>query len=125
MKTKEDFRDLFNKLSPCNQTRLLDDLLQEHELKGTILKSAEEEVVLKRKKKTCPHCESKSVYKGKEEVNVVQVVTAVERNGERYLKAVESKRLSKDEIAKVLDGKLEDGTTLITDKHPSYKSYAK
>ncbi len=63
--------------------------------------------------------------KGKGEVTVVQVVAAVERNGGKYLKAVESKRLSKEEITKALDGKLADGTTLITDKHPSYKAFAK
>ncbi len=43
---------------------------------------------------------------GKEDVTVVQVVTAVERGGAKYLKAVASKRLSKNEIAKVLDDKL-------------------
>ena len=63
--------------------------------------------------------------KGKDDVTVVQVVTAVERNGKKYLKAVESKRLSKKDISKVLDGKLEDNTTLITDKHPSFKAFAK
>ncbi len=62
---------------------------------------------------------------GKEEITVVQVVTAVERKGEKYLKAVVSKRLSKEEISKALDGKLADKTTLITDKHPSYKAFAK
>lgn len=60
-----------------------------------------------------------------EEVTVVQVVTAVERKGSKYLKAVVSKRLSKEEITKALDGKLADGTTLITDKHPSYKAFTK
>jgi len=59
------------------------------------------------------------------ETTVVQVVTAVQRNGERYLRAVESKRLSSAEITKALDGKLADQTTLITDKHPSYKLFAK
>jgi transposase-like protein len=59
------------------------------------------------------------------ESTVVQVVTAVQRNGEKYLKAVESKRLSSEEITKALDGKLSDQTTLITDKHPSYKLFAK
>ncbi len=62
---------------------------------------------------------------GKEEVTVVQVVTAVERRGEKYLKAVASKRLSKEEISKALDGKLADKAILITDKHPSYKAFAK
>jgi len=56
---------------------------------------------------------------------VVQVVTAVQRNGEKYLKAVESKRLSAEEITKALGGKLADQTTLITDKHPSFKLFAK
>jgi transposase-like protein len=59
------------------------------------------------------------------ETTVVQVVTAVQRNGEKYLRAVESKRLSSEEITKALDGKLADQTTLITDKHPSYKLFAK
>ena len=63
--------------------------------------------------------------KGKGIDTTVQVVTAVSRNGDKILKAVESKRLNKKEIAKVLDGKLEDNATLITDKHPSYKAYAK
>jgi transposase-like protein len=62
---------------------------------------------------------------GKGEVTTVQVVTAVQRNGGKYLKAVASKRLSKEEIAKVLDGKLSEKTTLITDKHPSYRAFAK
>ena len=56
---------------------------------------------------------------------VVQVVTAVQRNGEKYLRAVESKRLSAQEITKAFDGKLADMTTLITDKHPSYKLFAR
>jgi transposase-like protein len=62
---------------------------------------------------------------GKEEVTVVQVVTAVERKGNKYLKAVASKRLSKEEITKALGGRLADNTTLITDKHPSYKAFVK
>ena len=42
-----------------------------------------------------------------------------------YLKAIVSKRLSKQEIEKALDGRLADHTTLITDEHPSYKAFAK
>lgn len=60
-----------------------------------------------------------------EEVSVVQVVTAVERNGEKLMKVVESKRLTQDEIEKALDGKILDGSTLITDRHPSYKAFGK
>lgn len=62
---------------------------------------------------------------GSGEVTTVQVVTAVQRNGEKYLKAVESKRLSKEDITKAMDGKLTDNATLITDRHPSYKAFAK
>jgi len=62
---------------------------------------------------------------GKDEITVVQVVTAVERKGGKYLRAVATKRLSKQEIAEVLDDKLAKNATLITDKHPSYKAYAK
>lgn len=62
---------------------------------------------------------------GSDEITTVQVVTAVQRNGDKYLKAVASKRLSEKDIEKALDGKLADNTTLITDKHPSYKAFAK
>ena len=60
-----------------------------------------------------------------DEITTVQVVTAVQRNGDKYLKAVASKRLSKEQITKALEGKLAENTVLITDKHPSYKAFAK
>jgi transposase-like protein len=56
---------------------------------------------------------------------VVQVVASVERGGEKIVKAVETKRLSADHIAKVFDQRIEPGTTLITDNHPSYKLFTK
>ncbi len=62
---------------------------------------------------------------GKEKITTVQVVTAVERKGEKYLKAVETKRLSKKDIEKVFENKLAENTTLITDKHSSFRAYAK
>ncbi len=62
---------------------------------------------------------------GKDSITVVQVVTAVERKGGKYLRAVATKRLSKQDISEVLDHRLADDATLITDKHPSYKAYAK
>tara|TARA_B100000508_G_scaffold140933_1_gene144360 strand:- start:1066 stop:1779 length:714 start_codon:yes stop_codon:yes gene_type:complete len=62
---------------------------------------------------------------GANQITVVQVVTAVERKGNKYLRAVETKRLSKEDITKALAGKLDDNSTLITDKHPSYKAFAK
>lgn len=60
-----------------------------------------------------------------QEFNVVQVVTAVERKGNKVLKVVETKRLTEDNIEKALDGKIESGATLITDKHPSYRAFGK
>ncbi len=243
MITSQEIKMMFGQLPLTSQRELLDELLQDQELQGKILKEAQEEVFDKRKKKPCPHCSSTNVYKrgkqkgvqmyhcndckkwysettgtplydiklkskwqsylrcmeqgmpikkiakelgisiqtsfdwrhkilssldqfvpeqlssevecdelelplsnkgsrnldrkprkrgndfkrnkGKEEITVVQVVTAVERNGNKYLKAIESKRLSKEEITKALGGKLADNTTLITDKHPSYKAFAK
>ena len=243
MATREEIKQLFTQLSDQSQTGLLEELLQEQELRGEVLLNASESISEKRKKKPCPHCKSEDVYKrgqqkgvlmysckvckkwysettgtplydiklknkwqsylrcmeqgmpikkiakelgisiqtsfdwrhkilssldqfvpkqlssevecdemelalsnkgsrdldrrprkrandfernqGKENVAVVQIVTAVERNGNKYLKAVATKRLSKKDIAKVLDGKLAENTILITDKHPSYKAYAK
>lgn len=61
----------------------------------------------------------------KDEVTVIQVVTAIERGGQTFLKAVETKRLSAQEITKAFDGKITDGSTLITDSHPSYRFFAK
>ena len=61
-----------------------------------------------------------------EAVSVVQVVTAIERStGKKYLKAVESKRLSEQQISKVFEDKITEGSTLITDKNPSYKPFSK
>jgi len=243
MKTIKEIKDLFDQLSARDQTQVLEDLLQTHEMQGTILTNAQETISTTRIRKPCPYCKSEKVYKrgkqngvqmyrcnvcskwyseatgtplqniklkskwpaylrcmeqgmsikkiakelgisiqtsfdwrhkilssldqfvpdqlsgvvecdemelalsnkgerqlerkprkrgsdfkrnqGKDEVTVVQIVTAVERNGEKYLKAVESKRLSKEEIAMALGGKLADGVTLITDKHPSYKPFVK
>ena len=41
------------------------------------------------------------------------------------MRAVESKRLTEKEITKALDGKISPNTILITDKHPSYKKFAR
>lgn len=60
-----------------------------------------------------------------DEITVVQVVTAVERGGETFFKAVESKRLDKEEIKLAFENKLTQGTLLITDSHPSYKAFVK
>ena len=243
MQKSEEIKTLFTQLPSSSQSELLNDLLQEHELRGELLQEAIETVSSKRKKKPCPYCTSIKVNKrgkqndvqmyqcteckkwysettgtplnniklktkwqsylrcmeqgmpiktiarelniciqtsfdwrhkilssleqfvpkelsaeiecdelelplsnkgernikrkprkrgtdfkrnkGKEDITVVQVVTAVERNGNKYLKAVESKRLSKEEIEKVFEGKLSEDAILITDKHPSYRAFAK
>jgi transposase-like protein len=243
MKTIEEIKNEFQELPGLVQEQLLDDLLQDFELRGQVLENVTDELSKKNNKKPCPHCSSKQVYKrGKqsgvqmyqcrdcskwysettgtplwdiklknkwqgflrcfdkgmsikkiseeleisiqtsfdwrhkllstlnnlaptklsnvvecdelelsisqkgfrnlqrkprkrasdfvrnnlsETPTVVQVVTLVERNGEKYLKAVESKRLSAEQISKAINGKLEKNTTLITDKHPSYKLFVK
>jgi len=92
-----------------------------------------DELELALSKKGCKNLDRKPRKRGNdfrrndksEESTVVQVITAVERKGEKFFRAVESKRLSAKEISKALDGKLAGHTTLITDKHPSYRLYAK
>lgn len=56
---------------------------------------------------------------------VVQVVTCVERSGEKMIKAVETKRLTTEHIEKVFEQRIKPGATLITDNHVSYKGYGK
>lgn len=243
MKTIEDLKKEFQALPGDLQEKLLDELLQDYEMRGQVLDNAKQELETKKKRKPCPHCSSEKVYKrGKqngtqmyqcreckkwysettgtplwdiklkekwqsylrcmdrgmsikkiakeigisiqtsfdwrhkilsslssfvpqalsdvvecdelelalsnkgekklkrkprkrgndfkrnepsEESTVVQVVTAVQRTGEKYLRSVESKRLSAAEITKALDGKLTEHSMLITDKHPSYRLFAK
>lgn len=242
MEKQKEIKSIFSQLRSEEQTKLLDELLQEQELKGAILTEAEKEVTDRRHKKPCPQCQSGNVYKrGKqngvqmyqckdckkwysettgtalydiklknkwqsylrcmekgmpikkialelgiciqtsfdwrhkilsslndlipekmtteiecdelelalnnkgsrtldraprkrgsdfkrnhgEAVTVVQVLTAVERKGSKYLRAIESKRLSKEEIEKALNGKISEEATLITDKHPSFRAFVK
>lgn len=242
MEKQKEIKSIFSQLTTEEQTKLLDDLLQEQELKGTIITEAEKAVSERRRKKPCPQCKSENVYKrGRqsgvqmyqckdckkwysetsgtplydiklknkwqsylrcmekgmpikkiaaeleisiqtsfnwrhkilsslndlipekltsevecdelelalnnkgsktldraprkrgndfkrndgEKVTVVQVLTAIERKGSKYLRAIESKRLSKAEIEKTLDGKIAEEATLITDKHPSFRAFVK
>ena len=53
------------------------------------------------------------------------MITAVDNRGVKMMKALETKRLSKQEIIQALATKLERNTTLITDEHHSYKAFAK
>jgi transposase-like protein len=57
-------------------------------------------------------------------VTTVQVVTAVSRDGKKYMKAVETKRLSARQIKKAIGSRLSKGSVLITDEHHSYKGFA-
>ena len=240
MKESETIKALFNELPAYAQESIIDDLLQEFEVKGKVLDLAYQEVKSDRNKKPCPYCKSEKVLKrgtqkevqmyqcksctkwysettgtvlwdiklkskwqaylrcmeqgkslksiadeleicvqtafnwrhkilsslgkfvpetlsgvvecdefeisiskkgskildrkprkrgtdfkrnSQDEVTVIQVVTAVERGGETFLKAVETKRLTTEEITKAFDGRITDGATLITDSHPSYKSF--
>lgn len=47
------------------------------------------------------------------------MITAVDNRGVKMMKALETKRLSKQEIIQALATKLERNTTLITDEHHS------
>jgi transposase-like protein len=59
------------------------------------------------------------------DITTVQVVTAVSRDGNKYLKAVETKRLTGKQIQQAIGKKLAKDVVLITDEHPSYKGFAK
>ena len=57
---------------------------------------------------------------------VVQVVTAVSRTDKStFFRVVESKRIKADDVDEAIGEKLENGGTLITDKHSAYRSFAK
>jgi transposase-like protein len=60
-----------------------------------------------------------------EDITTVQVLCAIDRQGNRYLKAIESKRLTEEQISLALDGKLMDNSVLITDEHKSFKAFAR
>lgn len=63
MMTNKRIKQLFSQLTEANQSKILDELLQEQEVQGKALKRAEKEVVSKRKKKPCPYCKNEDVYK--------------------------------------------------------------
>ena len=61
----------------------------------------------------------------KDSPTVIHVFTAVEHGGATFLKALETKRLTTQEITKAFDGRLSEGTILHTVAHPSNKSFVK
>ena len=63
MITGKEIKDLFASLTASDRTLLLDDLLQEQELKSRVLTTALDDIAIKRPKKPCPHCNSEKVYK--------------------------------------------------------------
>lgn len=58
-------------------------------------------------------------------VTTVQVVTALDREGNKIGKAVKSKRITGKQLKKAIGKKLQKNSVLITDEHPSYKKLVK
>jgi len=63
MELKLEIKKLYNRLPLHYQTELLNELLANHELKGVVLEEAKQDVLSKRLKKPCPHCNSENVSK--------------------------------------------------------------
>ena len=59
------------------------------------------------------------------EITTVQVVTAIDEDNHTYFKAIETKRITSNDLKKTIGKKLDKNVTLITDKHPSYIPFAK
>lgn len=75
-----------------------------------------------------PACKRSEDFKrndGTGNATTVQVVSVVQRNGEKFLKGVQTKRLTKEQIEKALEGRIAENTTLITDKNSLHKAFAK
>lgn len=99
---------------------ILTGIVECDELELAINNKGDRDLIRKPRKRSTDFSRNES-----EEVSVVQVITAVSREGGKYLKAVESKRLTNEEIELALKSKLAEVTTLITDKHPSYRAFGK
>ncbi len=63
MKPSDYIKDLYSKLESIDKTKLLDELLVQHEQEGILLNDAKKTLSEKRKNKPCPHCGSIHVYK--------------------------------------------------------------
>lgn len=90
------------------------------ELELSVSNKGDKNLLRKPRKRSSGFSRNKS-----EDISVVQVVTATQRGGDRFFKVVETKRLSEENVTKALNNKIEKGTTLITDKHPTYKAFGK
>ncbi|MFO0323356.1 MAG: IS1595 family transposase [Bacteroidota bacterium] len=62
---------------------------------------------------------------GTKEIRTVQVVTAIDEHNQTYFKAIETKRITSNDLKKTIGKKLDKNVTLVTDKHPSYIPFAK
>ena len=58
-------------------------------------------------------------------VTTVQVISAIDEENKTYFKAIETKRITAQQLKKTVGKKLDKESTLITDKHPSYKPLVK
>ena len=58
-------------------------------------------------------------------VTTVQLITAIDREGNKIGKAVKTKRITGKDLKKVLGKKMPKECILITDEHPSYKKLCK
>ena len=63
IKALEYIKELFVGLPTYAQESVLDDLLQEYEVKGKVLDLAQEEIAAGRNRKPCPYCQSDKVLK--------------------------------------------------------------
>lgn len=63
MDTYKKVKELIDSLPIKEHNILLDQILQDQELKGSILAEASDDVIAKRHKKPCPHCHSANVQK--------------------------------------------------------------
>jgi transposase-like protein len=61
----------------------------------------------------------------KKRTTTVQVVTAIDREGNKFGKTVKSKRITGAQLKKAIGKKLTKDCTLISDEHPSYKKLIK
>ena len=59
------------------------------------------------------------------DITTVQVMSAIDTSNNTYFKAIETKRVNAKQISKSVGQKISKNSTLITDKHPSYKPFAK
>jgi len=63
MKTTDEIKKVFQKLSGTDQEELLNELLRDFEMQGQVLKNVTQELENGKNRKVCPHCSSEKIYK--------------------------------------------------------------